>query len=318
VNDGGDVVIDPNMSVEELVRLGAEHVCLTLGLTVYFREPLHTFRDATGQLLEAYLEHAEPHLHWYADSVTARFKPPTPEMLRLPEQILAEPGRDKKGCSWIYLGGKRHQDLSPWYLYAVSNVEYRNTLSYVTLSFPVDHWASDFPGFASWVERVTAPLPVFHGYAGFAFGQGEDGGPPQHTRRYIFPLAMRFHGVEVDLPHLSDRSCYRHIKGVNWLTLVGESLLDPLGGIEMATAALGREEGITVHRMPWGLCIQAGDKPSIGDTDQGNVLPLYRKVNRVLRPIRTRTHFPLGDAFGTAGTLAWLRRFDDFDAAEDL
>lgn len=300
--------------VDDLVRSASEHVLVALGLTLYFREPLHTFRDAAGELLDAYLEHAEPHLHWYADNVTDRFKRAKPELLRVPKLLLADPAREEKFTAWIYLGGDDHDDLTPWYLRVRSyaDEDRKDSLSFVSLTFPVDYWAANFGDFAKWVERVSASLPVFHGNAGFAFAQNKYGGIQQRNDRYVLPIAMRFHGVEVEDPTLSDRSCYKHIKGVNWLTLVSEPLLDDLGGIQMTTAALEQAGGITVHRMPWGLLIQAGDRPGVGDVNQDpKPLPLYRKVNKVLRRIRTSTHFGFGDTFEVPETLRWLRRFDD-------
>ena len=73
-------MIDPNISIEELVRIGGQYVCVSLGLTVYFREPMQSFPHTVRTLLDAYLQRAEPHLTWYADTVTERFKKATPDL----------------------------------------------------------------------------------------------------------------------------------------------------------------------------------------------------------------------------------------------
>jgi hypothetical protein len=304
------------LSLDDVMRLGAEHVVVALSLTVYIKEPLTPHAQAIGRLVEAYLEHAEPHLTWCADWVTDRFKKADSELLRVPIKLLAEHKNHKVNPTWIYLGGAHHRDLSPWYFWARSQLKYRaNTLSFLRLTFPVDYWAGRFDELVAWVKRWTGSLPVFHGNAGFSFNQSAHRDKEQMDSRYVFPLAMRFHGVEVDDPSRTAESCYHDIKGVNWLTLVSEPLLDPLGGINMTQAALERERGVTAHRLPWGLLIQAGQEPGIGDVNAEDFpLPLYRHVNKVLRPIRTRTHFQLGDemdgSFGELGTLRWLRRFD--------
>jgi hypothetical protein len=303
------------LSLDDVMRLGAEHVVVSLSLTVYIKEPLTPHAEAVGRLVEAYLEHAEPHLTWCADSIADRYRPATPELLRLPVQMLAEHKSKKVNPTWLYLGGAHHRDISPWYFWARSQILYKNTLSFVRLTFPVEHWAGRYDAFVAWAKRLLAPLPVFHGYAGFAFNHSAHHGKRQRDGRYVFPLAMRFHGIEAERIDVSAESCYHDIKGVNWLTLVSEPLLDPLGGINMTQAALEREKGVTVHRLPWGLLIQAGQEPGIGDVNAEDFpLPLYRHVNKVLRPIRVRTHFQLGDemfgSFGELGTLRWLRRFD--------
>ncbi|MDI1483583.1 type VI immunity family protein [Polyangium sp. y55x31] len=306
------------IALRDLHALAAEHIRISLALTMYFKEPLASFPDAIGQVLEAYLEHAEPHLRWYADWEDTKFRPAEPERLRLPAQLLEQPKFRKKNLGWLYLGGESFNDLTDWHLHGKHQVEYPSKLSFLRLAFPVDHWYPNYQAFAAWVRRVAALVPVFHGYAGFMFEPHQDPGGARHVQsEHIYPLAMRFHGIEVEAPSLTDRSCYSSIKGVNWITLVSEPLLDPLGGIHMTTAALERAGGLTVDRMPWGLYIQAGDEPGIGDVNQDpKPLPLYRKVNRILRPIRTSTHFQLGDdeyhkSFGMSGTLRWLRRFDD-------
>lgn len=308
-----------NLSLEDVARLGSQHVCVSLALTMYFKQPLATFPDAVAQVIEAYLAHAEPHLRWYADWEDTKFRQATPERLRLPVQLLHHPKyQAQKDFGWIYVGSEHFDDLAPWQLHGVSQgASCARWLSWLQLTFPPDYWSSNYPAFAQWIGKVVELVPVFHGHAGFAFSQHQDPGAEQAASEYIYPLAMRFHGIEVDATDLTARSCYKSIKGVNWFTLVNAALLDELGGPNMTAAALEREGGITVHRMPWGLCIQAGDEPGIGDVNENpKPLPLYRKVNKVLRWIRTSTHFPLGDdeyhkSFGDIGTLKWLRRFDD-------
>lgn len=99
------------LTLEDLLRLGAEYISISLGLTMYFKEPLANFPDTIGQVLEAYLEHAEPHLRWYADWEDTKFRPAEPERLRLPTQLLKQPKFKKKNLGWTYLGGESFDDF---------------------------------------------------------------------------------------------------------------------------------------------------------------------------------------------------------------
>jgi len=103
---------------------------------------------------------------------------------------------------------------------------------------------------------------------------------------------------------------------VNWLTILDDSLVAELGGLEALTSALG--EGITIHQWDGGILIQAGDMPEIGDVNQGLWPRAYCQVNDATKALRFEDYpsssvalikvpKPL-DAYEE--TLKWVRRFD--------
>jgi hypothetical protein len=90
--------------------------------------------------------------------------------------------------------------------------------------------------------------------------------------------------------------------------MLDASLVKRLGGEKTLRTHLS--EAITVHRMPWGLMIQAGPEPSLGAVNMGETLPLYREVNKALRSLRVAVHWNLGVQFDEARTRRWIGRFD--------
>jgi hypothetical protein len=103
------------------------------------------------------------------------------------------------------------------------------------------------------------------------------------------------------------------LKSAGWLTLVGRRLLDTLGGEEALARALPAE--VTVHTLPFGVLIQAGPRPLLGDVNRREDLPLYRAVGRVLAPVRSRAHPAYLYKSAAEGedhgwTEQWLARFD--------
>lgn len=122
-----------------------------------------------------------------------------------------------------------------------------------------------------------------------------------------YGLARRFPGLELDDPLVHVLYLREGIKGNNWLTVLADSWVKSLGGLELLTKKLG--EGFTLHPYPGGVMIQTGPHPQLGDVNRQLEPVGYRQLAQVLRPIRVRSH---GGFLGLdqERSLAWLARFD--------
>lgn len=152
------------------------------------------------------------------------------------------------------------------------------------------------------------------GYAGLGLIQSVDWDERLRTTRQVSVLARRFPGLEVDNPEIVGNHIQGRIKGVNWLTVVSDRLLDSVGGSKGVRACLD-EKLLSVFDYGGGLVIQAGPSPQIGDRNRLNQLDCYRAVARLLKPLRMQ--FPeedalldVGDGNETEVTNQWLARFD--------
>lgn len=170
-----------------------------------------------------------------------------------------------------------------------------------------------------------------HGSAGLApiYEIGMQQSHPAET----WPLLSRFSGLDyMNAFPLAARGVDQ-IQGVNWLTILGQPLLDAIGGAEALAGRLAaawrdldpaaRPEAplpadYALHPFEGGVLIRAGQWPQLGDRNIGGVPLTYRVVARALRPWLFTAYEnrptrlikvprPL-DAF--AETLAWVTRFD--------
>jgi len=104
------------------------------------------------------------------------------------------------------------------------------------------------------------------------------------------------------------------ICAVNWLTAISTKLLDRVGGLEHARKECGAE--VQIHQYGGGVVFQAEDPPVLGDVNARNIPAAYRRVSRLLRPLRfneyTRSDFIPAppEVDGAEATQAWISRFD--------
>ncbi|HSN99590.1 MAG TPA: type VI immunity family protein, partial [Candidatus Nanopelagicales bacterium] len=174
------------------------------------------------------------------------------------------------------------------------------------------------------LRHFCTKLQPVSGYGGIGVIESWDTYISSKLEPYVYHWAMRFPGLEADYPcsHVvwlrkGREGGKEGIKGVNWLTVIGDDLLAELGGADVVTARLAELDArFIVHRYEGGVLIQAGERPVLGDAARGSWPELYVKLSKFLKPIRISKHGWFGyDGPGERFTLerseAWLRRFDD-------
>ncbi len=163
------------------------------------------------------------------------------------------------------------------------------------------------------VRYICEVLCVKHGYAGLSLSLPFDF---DRVLSFEYQLAQQFSGLMIDTYGFRGKSDLKNefIKGVDWLTIVGDDLAQKLGGRD-AIRAQFQQPAIRVDDYGTGLIVQAGDYPSLGAVEDG--LPtLYVAVNRVLKPLRIPVpdslhhHMPDRESFDKERTAKWYARFD--------
>lgn len=190
-----------------------------------------------------------------------------------------------------------------------------NRLSFINAYMPVGDSQNDY-NFNSLLEHVlhsSKLLKPVHGVAGFSliFEAGLE-----QNAKYAYSTMKRHPGLEfIDAVSFSIevKSQFHRIKGVNWLTILGSEVLQELGGIESARAAL--EPDCILHEYDGGVVIQAGPVPQLGNSYHNLIPQRYRKVAQFTRPVRFEDYrsslfrvFPPLD--GPTEAVSWVRRFD--------
>ena len=192
----------------------------------------------------------------------------------------------------------------------------RDRMAYFSATLPFA-FLKDQPGtgaFQRLVHGWCRILKPYCGYAGIGAIQSVEGAERDRTAYDVYPIAMRFPGVEIEDAGSVARHLGSHIKGVNWLTALSDEVLAPIGGRQALLAQL--DENFVIMEYEGGVLIQAGPAPELGDVNRQQIPRFYRQLSRLVRPLRMT--FPKGDSFirppnpdeNTEATNRWLARFD--------
>ncbi|MCM8612032.1 type VI immunity family protein [Accumulibacter sp.] len=287
-----------------------------LDLTLYWTASLFDIASGLKHFYRRSLDLIGPQVAFYETEAMAgarRIKSNTLDML---EQWLSE----KKSRRHIYMltlhGGDTPNNPSDCALILNHNEQEGERAGAVRLLLPVERFKDDWDGLVSVARVLTQPLEFMSGHCGFGLSWDEKGDRAVDAVA-LFPfIARRFPGI--DIPDL-DVTLYAiahaarpAIKTVNWLTFLGTPLVEYLGGTERLVARLGPV--CKVQRLDFGIMIQAGMGPDIGDRNRGDILETYHRVGRLLTGTRVTAHPELVGCSGSGNeelTAEWLARFDD-------
>lgn len=103
-----------------------------------------------------------------------------------------------------------------------------------------------------------------------------------------------------------------YLKRANWLTFLSEHQVSHLGGLPFLHKQFQDEPEIQLRELSAGVCIQAGKYPQLGSRNQGDLIPLYQKVGRMVQPVRLLSFngSELSGEFNDTGLPEWQRAFD--------
>lgn len=186
--------------------------------------------------------------------------------------------------------------------------EFDTEAGFVEIALPVDLLESKGTAFiADQLIRMADPVPYSCGVVGYVFHRS----PYEYgaTIGKMWALSQRFEGVEVSA---NKRLCFLASKGittVNWITFVGNALVDQLGGMAALASRLPAEA--EVIQQSHGVAIRTGSHPLLGDRNTGkDELVHLRKVYQALKPVQFVDADYDFDPFEFDGdrTVEWLER----------
>jgi hypothetical protein len=156
--------------------------------------------------------------------------------------------------------------------------------------------------------ELAAPLPFSSGHAGLAFLAEID---VMGVERKVRELSVRYPGMDIPDPSLLSFKLGTRVKGIHWLTFLGQPVLGELGGVAGLRARLN-SPGTTVQEMAGERAlVTLGEGPDAGDTEQGHGLPAYKELARVLEPWLYFEQRQFNDVDGQEERRRWERRFLD-------
>jgi hypothetical protein len=273
-------------------------------------------REAVTDAAEAYIRLFRDHLRWAKDQ-NSYIHSIDSEKVPFPRDWLPQ---HEDGQEWQlgFHGGDSDEAASEFQVSAFGpSSVWKPGLGYFQFYLPLT-WFAEHPETTlhDFVLSIARRLRPVSGYAGIGVLESIDFDARQKSGEAVRTLAERFPGLEIE--HCIGHSIYveKGIKGVTWLTILGDRWVLEIGGLEYLRIRLGDDFKLSPYE--GGLMIQAGPHPQIGDVTK-NRWPLhYITLAKVLKPIQVKDHgaFHRGDPTGVqkrmdyAASKAWLFRFD--------
>lgn len=265
-----------------------------------------------------YVRRVGPRLRWMADPETGEPRlvegDPIADIRRWPSHVW-----ERFDVQALFHGGEQVDDADGYSFVAVSRERDEGELSYLSASVPLDSTAFATPdAFLAWVRQLCEWLGPSHGYAGLGI-IAPIGGVDAASARAIYGLGRRFQGLELDFPahHAPHLAHEHHIKGINWLTVLGDPFIAKLGGVDALRAALPQACDV----LPFtgqetanaGVILRAGERPLWGDASERPMI-MWGRVSDALRAIRTVNPAVIWPqelpGFDFTESAAWMTRFD--------
>lgn len=275
---------------------------------VWQEAPLHEHADAVLGIWDELADRVWEHLTHQLTYDASRFSKVTTRARGLPRRWLteAEPTRARmqylKQSKATFGNGERVLWMSTHpssALYADSSTNFLHSAT------PPDDIQAEPERFVELAVRIANALPLLCGTIGLGLEVVQAPGLPleAESRRRVYPHALRFPAIDVADP---DRATWllRNAPGLDsvaWLTLVGQPLVERLGGAEAFARRFANHAQITVLPGRYATIVRAGAAPSLTNaTTLGTVA-------RELRELRA----PVYDQLGPEDSARrWSERFD--------
>jgi hypothetical protein len=181
------------------------------------------------------------------------------------------------------------------------------TTSPVSFYLPTEYLEEHGPGRVRELAlELATGLPFCSGHAGLSFLFPE---ALLGVTESLRDEAFRYPGL--DIPSSTQAaSMGTRVKGVSWLTFLGQPVLGAVGGAAGVRSRLHSPDTTLQELGGERVVITLGEGPEAGNTQQGHTLPAYRELARVLEPWlhHSRTRWR---GFTDEDMRRWERRFLD-------
>ncbi|MCK6591092.1 MAG: DUF3396 domain-containing protein [Polyangiaceae bacterium] len=293
---------------------GRDAVMIGLVATLYFENQVtREVRERVADAAEEYIQLVREHLRFSVPPKARREYPIDSKRTRFPREWLPNLP-DGESWSFVFHGGNAGRAASAFYVESFgSRFADETELGHLHVSFPLLWFTNPSVGtFPEYVLKLCQTLRPLSGYAGVGVLESFDGYTADKFQPVVREIANRFPGLEIEARVGHGLTLKAGIKGVNWLTILGDHWVSEMGGVDSLRARL--DENFGFYPYDGGVIIQAGPKPQIGDAQANRWPKHYVTLAKVLKKIQIKDHYPFH--FGGPGrmdheaSMAWLNRFD--------
>ena len=292
---------------------------LRIGLvaTMFFAEPwTRAVREAVADAAEAYMHEFRPHLRWARNPTTLQAHPIENGKVPFAKDWLSQK-KDGEFWGFGFHGGETEESASEFQVSAMGSDNVMKNAGYFQFYLPLT-WFAEHPGtFQEFVLSFAKRLRPLSGYAGIGVQEALSLDARESSVATVRQIAERFPGLEIESTYVHAIHVGEGIKGVNWLTVLGDHWVQEIGGLDYLRIRLGDDFKLTPY--DGGVMIQAGPKPQIGDVTTNRWPQHYVTLAKVLKPIQIKEHYafhlddsdPMGaPRMDSNASEAWLFRFD--------
>ncbi|MCC5881692.1 MAG: DUF3396 domain-containing protein [Halomonas sp.] len=313
--------MDIQQDLDQLLTVETDNGVLfkiCLGVALFFKgDQQEEKRQAVLDILADYRDLVGDQLTWTTNPATGKWKKLKGfDSYITPFDWLPTYGRGE--WEFVYHGGKRRSDADN-HSFVVLGTGHNDNISYVYCQFPIDFFIEREQKLPALVQQWCEKLKPEHGYAGFWLGRSFGYEKNDEAVILEYRFGQRFPGLQINKFTTHSLNLHRGPKGVDWLTILSDSWLERLGGVERIKEAMGE---LPVLEYDGGAILRAGPMPQLGDNENPDLdaaLADYRRVAAIIEPIRIKDHPSIhprlfGDArhekrFDAQEYQAWLARF---------
>ena len=251
------------------------------------------------------------HIKFVKNPTNFAWEPYTPDSGNVIGDFISQLDEDDQ-YEYGFKGGESEDEASHFEIKGLSSATWKPIPSYFRFAVPITYFSDREDHFIDVVKQLCQFLSPIHGYAGLGLIESPNGTIAQEVEPLVYSMAQRFEGLEVDRPHSHALFIKDGIKSINWLTIVGPTLVEKIGGANELVKRLGDDNIMDLANC---LIVKASEKPQLGDANQQIRVDDYRKVAKVLKPIMISSHrnfhSGLPNRFTKESSKAWLKRFLD-------
>lgn len=316
-----------NEQIKELSRfddiaikgINAIEARISLGMEMFIPpRDTHILYPQMEALLEDYYTRFAPYVNYYGSPATGKLSKVTPKFLAAMRKKLKCFDYKAQYNPYVFFDDQFQGELfnaSPWngIFWGRPPVDNELSATWATMPLKKDNSTLHIDTLLEMTFQWCNHIQPIHGNAGLYFCPtlGRRGA------RYYYALMQRYPGIDysnrVDFVRKTS-GIFNRIKGVNWLTILGDQIVEELGGLEYCKRQVEPECHIELWR--GGVIIIAGPVPQPGDTYNNFIPERYKKVAALTRPVRLSDYrgcqfLKLDDPFDNDSELnKWIGRFD--------
>ncbi len=271
------------------VKNDVEYMKLCLDLTVYWTGSVFDHSEGVANFYSKALDIIKSKVKFYATEEMGPYEAVTGNTLNLLPAWLSQPDRSRDIMT-LSLESGTDADLPSDTALHFWAVEYpENPAGMLRLVLPIGFIQDDPVKLVNLAKNLVGDLEFHSGCGGYAINWDHKGRYAVSSRKEMSIISKRYPGIELPEVAITLMAIPFGLKRVNWLTLVGNNLLETIGGSNPLVARLSNE-GIFVDILPKGVLVIAGKEPTIGDVNRQDDLASYHKVGSAVAALRNHDH----------------------------